>query len=276
MSELGRRRFTLLTVIGMIACGAAEESLPPDAPPAASCSCEGAVCGVDNCGQPCGTCAEGTLCLGGACEDEESCDVIGFKSSVVEAVSRTTKSEHRIRYTATTNQGQPPYDRLAFELITDETRKGPSEPGLYDLANSGAQDCALCVSTEKECDEAGACIRAFAPEAGSLYLSEIGDQDGALVGAIHGLKLREVYRDPKTGERYALPHGKVWCIPEHQFDQDMNEIEIVGDCVAQGTGNALGDKIANITLVNCHGEKVPLHDACGVTSAVWFIAVAGW
>lgn len=54
------------------------------------------------------------------------------------------------------------------------------------------------------------------------------------------------------------------------------ELPSTGNCVYQGTGTHIGDKIGDFTLKNCEGQNVSLHDYCGEAKAVWIIMVAGW
>ena len=49
-----------------------------------------------------------------------------------------------------------------------------------------------------------------------------------------------------------------------------------GDCIPNGTGTNIGDKVGDFTLQDCDGNPVSLHDYCGNTKAVWFVLVAGW
>ncbi len=50
----------------------------------------------------------------------------------------------------------------------------------------------------------------------------------------------------------------------------------VNECVLDGEGTEVGSKVGNITLQNCLGEPVALHDYCGRRKAMWFINSAGW
>ena len=46
--------------------------------------------------------------------------------------------------------------------------------------------------------------------------------------------------------------------------------------MAEGTGKALGSKIADYKLKNCAGEKIDLHGRCGAVPALWLVATAAW
>jgi hypothetical protein len=50
----------------------------------------------------------------------------------------------------------------------------------------------------------------------------------------------------------------------------------VHGCEAQGTGNVIGDQVADFTFTNCLGDPVRLHDYCGRRKAVWMVGSAGW
>lgn len=47
-------------------------------------------------------------------------------------------------------------------------------------------------------------------------------------------------------------------------------------CVTKGTGDQIGDQIADFSLQNCNGDIVSLHSRCGKTKAIWIAAVTGW
>jgi len=51
----------------------------------------------------------------------------------------------------------------------------------------------------------------------------------------------------------------------------------VHECDPSGTGGGLvGDKIADFAVLNCNGDAVALHDACGRRKALWLVGAAGW
>ena len=62
-------------------------------------------------------------------------------------------------------------------------------------------------------------------------------------------------------------------------DPVMPEANPIGSaeeaCVDAGNGVFLGANIANLTLTNCLGEEVELHDSCG-KRAQWLIGTSGW
>ena len=47
-------------------------------------------------------------------------------------------------------------------------------------------------------------------------------------------------------------------------------------CVPEGTGNKLGDLLADFELTNCNGEKVTLQSRCGKVKALWVMFGTGW
>ncbi len=47
-------------------------------------------------------------------------------------------------------------------------------------------------------------------------------------------------------------------------------------CVKEGTGNQVGDLLADLELTNCNGEKLNLHARCGKVKALWVMFGTGW
>jgi hypothetical protein len=261
----------LLLATSLLAPGCGGDT---DSETGASCICEAATCGLNVCGEPCGTCASDSVCVSGTCTEAEACGTTGFAPTNIEATSQESEVSVRIRYRGTTKQEVAPFERMTLEIVRDDSVQGPTAAGLYDLKEASGPNCGLCISMEQDC-EGSSCTRLFHPIAGQVYLSSVGE-DGRISGTLTGAQFREAYVDPQTGEAYDLPHGETWCMPEFSFDQALNKNVIKGTCVAEGTGKALGEKIANYTLTNCLGEEVTLHDQCGITQAIWMIATAAW
>lgn len=64
---------------------------------------------------------------------------------------------------------------------------------------------------------------------------------------------------------------------ETLYDETVTPTAVYMDaCVPDGTGVVTGDQVANLTLQNCYGEEVELHDYCGRRTAMWLIGSAGW
>jgi hypothetical protein len=229
---------------------------------------------LGSCGQSCGECEGGSLCQGGVCTEAATCAYQGLEPTNIEASLKTSDIGSRLRYRASTKQAIQPYERLTIEILQDEEHAGPSIGGWYDLVEHSGPGCSLCVTLDRDCGEEG-CNRVFEPISGAIMLDSIGE-DGAIRGTITGAVFQEVYVDPQTGESYPLPHGESACLPSYAFDQELNKTVIKGECVAEGTGKGLGQKIANLKLMNCLGEEIDLHGSCGITPAVWFIATASW
>tara|TARA_Y100001938_G_C8004168_1_gene386420 strand:- start:209 stop:841 length:633 start_codon:yes stop_codon:yes gene_type:complete len=70
---------------------------------------------------------------------------------------------------------------------------------------------------------------------------------------------------------------------EEPAQQQSIEDTVAHECVAEGTGNLPGDKIADAVLVNCLGERVSIHSSCGkgkltvvALGALWCGACEGY
>lgn len=64
---------------------------------------------------------------------------------------------------------------------------------------------------------------------------------------------------------------------EATYDNNATPTAVFMDeCVASGTGVSTGDLVGDMTLQNCYGEDVALHNYCGRRTAVWLIGSAGW
>jgi len=253
--------------------GGGGDTSESDAQQACTCAAE-QQCGLDPCGGSCGTCEAGELCAGGQCVAQATCDTPGFAPSSEEAVSRTTIHSHIVRYTALTHGGTTPFDRLTLTFLTNDEVTGPSEPGVYDLADTQAGASPLWVTVERACSTEGTeCAHTFVASAGQVHLQALGD---ALQAELVGLSLDEVYLDPKTGKSYPLPSGTHWCLPSYPIDVALESVEVPGDCADPADGNQLGDRVGDMTLRACDGSEHKLHDRCGKAKAVWVLAVAGW
>ena len=238
------------------------------------CECEVVGCGLSTCGTPCGECGGGTLCVGHECTNEETCTWVDFTPTNVEATSQVFETSVRIRLRATTKRQTPPFEQLTLEMFHNNNEESTPFLGLVDLAGQSENDCTVCPRIEVNCDGT-ACERRFLPVAGQVFIEQAGE-DGRLKGRISGAQFRETYVDPKTGVTYDVPKGETWCVPDFEFDQNLNTSVVTASCVAEGTGKALGAKIADHTLTNCLGEKVDLHSRCGAVAAVWLVGAAGW
>jgi hypothetical protein len=238
------------------------------------CDCAGAVCGVDECGQTCGSCGGGEVCLDRACKPLSKCDQAGLVAPVASALARTTDEGTTVRYEALSADVEP-FDKVVIELRRPPEGGGAAEkPGVYGVGVESWADCEVCVVAYRGCHE-GTCDRSFIADGGQLALSATGFEDVRLTGELVGLLLREVYLDPKTQKFYPIPNGEAWCLESHAFDLEVERIAVGGSCLAAGTGKDIGDHIGNFQVIDCEGNPVELHSKCGA-KAIELVATAGW
>ena len=239
---------------------------------ATGCGCFGAVCGVGDCGHECGACADGESCFSGTCETEDSCPTATVTATSEEAVLFNDTESLKFRYDATLPEGSA-FDRIrvAYNASVDEELP----PGTYNLRHRGLNDCKPCVVAYKDCLPDGPCATSFVAQAGTIQIDEI-TPDGRFRGSLTDIKFETAYEDPKSGLYTILSQFGSNCVPTFSFDAKLESIiQEPQDCDPEGNGNTIGNKLADFTLVNCNGEDVNLHSACG-KKALWLIAAAGW
>lgn len=267
---------SVVGVIGLAACGSddGKESTSPDG---RQCSCNESSCGVDNCGQSCGSCGAGDFCSNGACAAADSCDIVGFNDTNQAAFARYAAGQTRVRFAASNVEIEPPYDKLILELNHDRFF-ADSEPaaGTYPLAGSSDIGSPLFVRGYTYCNDYD-CAFPYVVEEGSFEIEEPGVPGTYLRGWLRGLVLKQVRIDAVNGDVLPFANGNVWCAGDFRIDVEVPPLPTAqGVCVEDGTGNKVGDNIRNFTLTNCFGEEVDLHSRCGKSEALWIVATAGW
>lgn len=264
----------LMVSLAGAACGDSGEQKSPDG---RVCTCDGARCGLDNCNESCGSCGEGSFCADGACTAAEGCDLTGFAATNQAGFARFAGGQTRVRFTASNVAIQPPFDKLVIEINHDRFfTDGPPAPGTYPLEGTSEVGSPLFVRGYTYCNDFD-CAFPYVVEAGSLELEEPGVPGTHLRGWLRGLKLEQVRIDKDTGEVLPFANANLWCVGDFRFDVEIPPLPTAqGVCVADGTGNKIGDNVRNFTLTNCYGDPVDLHDRCGKVEALWIVASAGW
>jgi len=256
------------------ACGDEEARKGPEGQ---VCTCDGATCGLDNCGESCGSCSGENYCAEGACVSTEGCDITGFSATNQVGFARFAGGQTRVRFVASNVVTEPPYDKLVVEINQDRFfENGTPAAGTYPLEGTSDVTSPLFVRGYTFCNDV-ACAFPYVVEAGTLQLDEAGAPGGHLRGRLRGLKLKQVRISDSTGEIIPFPSGKTWCVGDFRMDVEILALSTAqGTCVKDGTGNNIGDNVRNFTLTNCLGEEVDFHDRCGKSKAVWIVATAGW
>lgn len=242
-----------------------------------TCSCNGATCGVDNCGHSCGSCdADTEFCGDGVCTPAEGCDLTGFEATNQAGVARYAGGQTRVRFTASNVDIEPPFDKIVVELNQDAFfGEGAPAPGTFPLDDVNEVGSALFVRGYTYCNDF-ACAFPYVVDTGTLEIEEPGVPGTHFRGWLRGVKLKQV-RITDSGDIQTMSNGKTWCVGDFRIDTEVPALpDAQGVCVTDGTGNKVGDNVRNFTLTNCLGEDVDLHQRCGKAEAIWIVASAGW
>ncbi len=264
----------------LTACNEKEAAAGPTTGPNGEiCDCQGAACGQSTCGSSCGECGDATYCSEGACQAADSCDITGFTTTTLSAIARVAAGQTRVRIAASNVVIEPPFDKVVLEINLSTFWNGaPPAAGSYDLKGSSEVGAALFMRGYTYCKEVD-CAFTYVVDSGTLEIA--ADGTGApgtpFHGRLRGVTLKQVRVDATTGELKPFASGKTWCLGDLRINVDVPTVPTAqGNCVAEGTGKNIGENIRNFTLMNCFGDPVDLHSACGKAKAVWLIASAGW
>ncbi len=240
----------------------------------ATCDCGAAVCGLDPCGNSCGTCAGDAFCFAGQCQTQASCPMEQALTVLDDGVATliNDKGTERLRFEATAKGGF----FTSVEIIANrDADLGGLAAGDYPLQVSELSSCELCVLVHKNCPQQE-CAFPYVAELGKLSFDEVGFDAGRIAGSASELVFRQAYFDDKTKQVQVLKNGTSFCLEGFDFEASLETVVIEPeDCVPEGSGVLLGSDIADFELQNCEGGVVAFHDNCGAT-AVWVVAAAGW
>ena len=259
--------------------GATDESLDASgvsaAEAAASCSCEGRVCGDDGCGVSCGTCDGDTaFCFSGVCQTEETCPAVDFTVGTQAAYRMDDKGKERLRYEAVVEGSQFTKIEIVSNRVIEEV--GSLDVGTHTLNVENLTDCGdVCVVGHMECNKAE-CAFPYIATIGTLTLDSAGADAVRFTGSASELVFTQAYYDDKTRQYQILKKAESVCMPGFDVDVELEQIIIEPtDCTPEGTGTTVGTEIGDFPMLNCNGEEVQFHDNCGY-EAVWVVAVADW
>ena len=241
----------------------------------AVCECGDRVCGVDACGNPCGTCAsEEAFCFSGTCQTEDVCPSVAIEMVEQSAYRMDDKGTERLKFEATVTGSQ----FTSVEIVSNReiAEVGSLGSGTYELVVDNLTNCdEVCVVAHMDCAKQE-CAFPYIVSRGTLELTSAGEAATRLVGTASELVLTQAYYDSKTRQYQILKKAESKCMDGFDFDAPLEQIVIEPtDCTPDGTGIQLGDEIADFTVTNCEGDEVNLHDNCGA-EALWLIAAADW
>lgn len=239
-----------------------------------ACGCADKMCGDDGCGASCGACEDGLVCdVAGYCGlDPELCNFNGFYVAAEEGKLEHSPDGFNLHYVAKSKEAWPHHE-LVLDIDSHEPFFGPEEAGEYDLAFSSFAKGGLWLYLLHSYDgqQYG---KLFVPVSGTVDLQNLGLENGKFAAVLNAVVMAEAVVDPDTLEVTLVEGGKSWCVHGVILHSPL-AVEQAG-CVEEGTGQGIGEKIANFTLQECSGKEISLHDYCGEKKAVWFILVAGW
>ncbi|MBM4371406.1 MAG: hypothetical protein FJ098_07105 [Deltaproteobacteria bacterium] len=239
-------------------------------PPDCISLCAGKACGtVETC--TCGTCAAGLQCIGYQCQTPLECDHQGFSGVVSQAKIEGHQNGGFYMHFQTLNKETIPFDVIVLELETDVG--GPTGPGTYDAAYTNFTSHGLWLYVLTNWNGNGY-EKLLVPVQGTINISSLSAAGGQFTATTQGIQLREGVYNPNTQGIDMVAHGATWCLDGVVLDTPITIT--ASECVEEGTGQLLGDNIANFQLQNCNGDWVNLHDGCGDTKALWLVATAGW
>ncbi len=216
-------------------------------------------------------CGEGEYLSNGVCTSTEGCSLVGFDSTNQAAFARYAGGKTRVRYVASNVEVEPPFDKLVVEIVHDDLFEGAPGPSSFPLAGTSEVGGPLFLRGYTYCNDF-ACAFPFVVEAGTFEVEEAGVPGTHMKGWLRGLKMKQTRADGST-----LPNANTWCAGDFKIDVEVPPLPVASEaCVADGTGNKVGDNVRNFTLQNCYGDDVDLHSYCGKSEAVWIVASAGW
>ncbi len=204
------------------------------------------------------------------------CDHEGFTAQLTGFEKESGSVVVEMRSSETT-----PLDVLQIEIYTFGDYQGATDVGTYSLAGSSYEDCANCVVVRANCTDTG-CEKRFLVDEGDLVISQWDLAGGVFKGHLAGAKAHEVTIDSDTFVSTVVPGGETWCLDGVEFEAPIASLPVSDrtqpTCVADGTGNILGDNIANFSLNDCNGRRVKLHATCDdpTQKALWIIGTTGW
>jgi len=240
-------------------------------PPDCDALCAGVECGwQDVCN--CGECGEGLACIASTCQAPMDCGASGFTQLATQAKLDLHPDGGFYLHFQTINQETIPFDVIVIEMETQAG--GPTGPGVVDAVYPGFASHGIWLYVLKGWNGNGY-DKLLVPTAGQINITELSTAMGSnFVATLEGVQLTEATYNQADSSVNPVAHGDTWCLDGVELNTPITQT--LPDCVAEGTGQLLGDNIADFALQNCNGDWVNLHDSCKQTKAMWFVATAGW
>jgi hypothetical protein len=241
-------------------------------------ACAGLTCGfADTC--DCGICGGDLVCTNGSCQVPMVCDDSGFAGLLPEAKLKVSPSGAVRFYFQTVDADAASSSVVVLEL--DSAAGVPTVPVTLDAAFAGFNGNGVFLYVLKGWK--GGAIQGWesaydqilVPSQGTITITSLStDMGGKFTATLDGVQLLESTIDPQTYAATPVSHGETWCLDGVVLDSTI--VQTQTECIVEGTGQMLGDNIADFALQNCNGKWVNLHDSCADMKAMWFVATAGW
>ena len=236
-----------------------------------------AVCAAKDCGWievcNCGECSGDLQCIGGTCKEVMSdCGAQGFTQVVTQAKLDLHPGGGFYMHFQTINQETTPFDVIVIEAETDAG--SPTGPGVIDAAYSGFNEKGFWLYILKGWNGNGY-DKLLIPAEGKINITSLtSEMGGTFTATLEGIRLVESTYNQADASLTPVAHGDTWCLDGVELNAPITQT--LPDCVAEGTGQLLGDNVADFQLQNCNGDWINLHDSCKQQKAMWFVATAGW
>ncbi len=169
---------------------------------------------------------------------------------------------------------EEPYDIFILNSYMFDPYNGPTGPGTYSLLGVNNDDCGLCLLGYRDCTAADGCGKSFFASAGNVVIHSFGNELLKFNAELEDVFLREVEIDPEDRHSVPVSGGDIWCT--HETSIQVGRLPTKATCVADGTGNDIGENIEDFGLQDCNGKVVNLHESCNEVKAMQIILVAGW
>jgi len=238
------------------------------------CDCAGKVCGLDNCGNSCGSCTGDWVCnAAGQCEPPPiPCDTKGFVAAVSSAKLHQEDSGLTFHFQGLSSENLP-LDALVFDLDSQAAMGGPAGPGKYEAAFSNFWTGGKWLYMLKGWNGQGY-KKLLVPIQGMINIEALAYEGGTFKAVLDGVVLQEASFNQNTMAVTVNGKGEMWCLDGLEMEAEISVT--YPQCVKKGSGVFLGDNIADFKLQNCKGQWVSLHDLYCGKKAVWIVATAGW
>lgn len=202
-----------------------------------------------------------------------SCDHAGFAGSLGAV---TWVAANTVAFAVSQSAAGVSEDRLSLRLRSGGAFTGPTGPGVWPLSGS-YETCDACLVISSGCDADGVCQAVFFGTEGTLNI-ETWDHS-AFVVHLDGVVLREVNVSNPSAVT-PVPDGATWCLDGVTFEAPTDATTApdapADGCLAEGSGVWMGDQVGDVTLTNCLGEAVSLHETCGQGRAMRLMSTTGW